>query len=98
MKMRYSAQCGKNRYSDEGYAIRNAIASSRRGGLPLRTYRCPDCKGWHLTKRREWHEVPAPVRVPGRGTRTVTAAPAPAGSARGGPTRRRPRWQPPHES
>lgn len=64
MKKRYSAQCGKNRYSDEGYAIRNAIASSRRGGLPLRTYRCPDCKGWHLTKRREWHEVPAPVRVP----------------------------------
>lgn len=56
----YSLRCGKNRHIHESHAIRSAIASSRRGGLALRVYRCPGCKGWHLTKRRDWQEAPAP--------------------------------------
>lgn len=34
-----------------------ALRSSRRsGGRPLRVYECPECRGWHLTKRRTWHD------------------------------------------
>jgi hypothetical protein len=51
---KYSTRCGKNRYRTVRLAIRYAITSSRLSGLPMRTYRCPDCSGWHLTKRREW--------------------------------------------
>ena len=48
---------GKSRYATKREAIRYAIASSKRSELPLRVYRCPTCKGFHLTKRAEWTEV-----------------------------------------
>lgn len=57
--------CGKVRYTSERTAIRRAIASSRRAGLALRVYRCPDCEGWHLTKKPTWTAAhwPQPVEA-----------------------------------
>lgn len=52
--------CGKVRHTNQSAAIASAIRSSKRGGTPLRVYRCPGCKGFHLTKRPEWSE-PKPV-------------------------------------
>lgn len=68
MTVRQHRPCGKVRYTSERTAIRKAIASSRHAGLALRVYRCPDCKGWHLTKKPKW---------------TATHRPQPAESSRG---------------
>lgn len=48
---------GKTRYRDE-IAAKIALASaqhadgSRRAKIETRAYRCPDCKGWHLTSQK----------------------------------------------
>lgn len=49
--------CTKIRYRDRIaalLALSNARAKdgSRRKKLEQRVYRCPTCKGWHLTSRR----------------------------------------------
>ncbi len=49
------AACGKNRYPDKKAAQTelNRLKNERgRHGRPewLRTYPCPDCLGWHITK------------------------------------------------
>jgi hypothetical protein len=49
--------CAKIRYRD-AIAAKLAMATavrkggSRRPKLEQRAYRCPDCKGWHLTSQR----------------------------------------------
>jgi hypothetical protein len=55
--------CGKVRYTNERTAIRKAILSSRHAALALRVYRCPGCKGWHLTKKPTWMATPRPGPV-----------------------------------
>ena len=55
MTVEQMQSCGKNRYPSERVAIRSALRSSRRGGTPLRVYRCDRCHGWHLTKMAVWH-------------------------------------------
>lgn len=48
-------KCRKIRYRDRLGALM-ALASTQRarssGREERRAYRCPDCKGWHLTSRR----------------------------------------------
>lgn len=39
----------KRRFRNETAAIKAAIGSSRHYGKPMRVYRCPVCRGWHLT-------------------------------------------------
>lgn len=60
--------CGKARYATERQAIRVAMSSSRRSGLPLRVYRCPECKGWHLTKRPTWRPAARKPTTPAKVT------------------------------
>lgn len=43
--------CDKPSYPTDLDAITVALKRSRRGGRPLRYYRCPAGLGWHLTKR-----------------------------------------------
>lgn len=45
---------GKRRYPDELTAIAAALRCSKRRGVALRVYRCPDCEAFHLTRRRRW--------------------------------------------
>lgn len=61
--------CGKTRYTHEKAAIRAAMGASRRSGLGLRVYRCPDCRGWHLTKKKSWVDAPTKhhTATPGSG-------------------------------
>ena len=42
---------GKMRFADRGQAEKRARKSMEGipGAPPLYVYRCPDCKGWHLT-------------------------------------------------
>jgi hypothetical protein len=52
---RYSVVHGcknKRRYTNEKLAERVAARATRQRGLALRTYPCPLCQGWHITKRR----------------------------------------------
>lgn len=44
-------QChGKNKYSKhQAHAMKRTIGKSR--DKDVRMYECPDCHGWHLTKR-----------------------------------------------
>ena len=42
---------GKKCLPDELTAIRKALRYSAQRGTPLRVYRCPDCRLFHLTKR-----------------------------------------------
>jgi len=48
---------GKKRYRDE-IAAKLALATYRRKdrssspGLEARAYRCPECRGWHLTSKK----------------------------------------------
>lgn len=42
---------GKAKYESKLRALGVAQAASRKSGDALRTYECPHCKGWHLTKR-----------------------------------------------
>lgn len=44
---------GKKQYHTYSSAVSVAVQRSRHVG-PLRVYRCPECKKWHLTKRRVW--------------------------------------------
>ena len=41
----------KNRYRTKGAADRAACRVNRRGASVLRSYHCPDCKGFHLTSK-----------------------------------------------
>lgn len=50
LKMR---MCGeKMRYASKGEALSAASHVLRRKAVALRTYKCPVCGGWHLTKLR----------------------------------------------
>lgn len=42
----------KNRYADIFTAIAMGVTRSEDEGIPLYTYRCEVCSGWHLTKDR----------------------------------------------
>lgn len=71
--------CAKVRYRDElgaKIALANTAAAANRQGdekrQEQRAYRCPKCKGWHLTS-----EPKRPTPSPG--------APAPAGHDRKAP-------------
>ena len=45
--------CGKKRrYGTQQRAVVQASRSTRRAGY-IRTYKCPRCKGWHLTHKEE---------------------------------------------
>jgi hypothetical protein len=45
------AMCtSKNRYPDQGTALRFALRATRRQ-KQMRVYQCPLCHGWHLTKK-----------------------------------------------
>lgn len=53
-----NGQCGKNRYPHERAAkeaadLQMEYARERGETLELRTYRCPNCGGWHLTESRQ---------------------------------------------
>lgn len=52
--MKRKCPTGKRRHPDELTAIASAIRCSARRGTPLRVYLCPDCDGWHLTRRARW--------------------------------------------
>ena len=41
---------GKDMHSQSS-AINAAIRYSRKRGTPLRTYKCPECSAFHLTKK-----------------------------------------------
>lgn len=47
--------CSKVPFASEGEALRRldelAFTATRRDGLPIRSYRCPSCRSWHLTRR-----------------------------------------------
>lgn len=43
---------GKTRFDDPGSAYAAALRLSHTLGRPIRAYACPDCGGWHLTRRR----------------------------------------------
>ncbi|GAA4075632.1 hypothetical protein [Nocardioides kongjuensis] len=43
---------GKTRFPDVGAAFSAALRLSHTLGRPIRAYPCPDCAGWHLTRRR----------------------------------------------
>lgn len=43
----------KRRYADEHAARAVGIECMAGGAQPLYTYRCPCCKGWHLTKQEQ---------------------------------------------
>lgn len=46
---------GKVKYRDKGSAMDAALGASLSYGLPMRTYDCDKCGGWHLTRiTREW--------------------------------------------
>lgn len=45
---------GKHRYPTWSAAVGPAVRSTQRAGRPMRIYRCPDCAGYHLTKRIKW--------------------------------------------
>ena len=72
--------CTKRRYRDEAAAelalARIAEAGDAREKTPQRVYRCPRCRGWHLTS---W-----PATLPESPPGPVTGAPHPL-PAGGGP-------------
>lgn len=49
------AGCGKRRHPTQIAAIAAALRLSR-FNRPLRVYQCPDCGGWHLTKKPTWKD------------------------------------------
>jgi len=55
-RRRRTCPTGKVRYRDHEAAV-NALyrlaKSSTRDDVPRRSYLCPVCKGWHVTKKRE---------------------------------------------
>lgn len=57
-----SACADKHRYPDKGtafFALRQRLHDPQRRVTFLRVYRCPHCRGWHLT-HREKHQRRAP--------------------------------------
>lgn len=50
----------KRRHASKRVAARSAKEAQHRVALPLNVYRCPHCKGWHLTTRAQG----APKRKP----------------------------------
>ena len=44
---------GKQRHASERIAQERADERAKIEGFRLYTYRCRNCKGWHLTKRRQ---------------------------------------------
>lgn len=42
---------GKERYRDHAHAVVAARFAGQKRGVKLRTYDCPFCSGWHLTKK-----------------------------------------------
>jgi hypothetical protein len=46
------APAGKTRFATFDIAVAAALRLSSTLGRPIRTYPCPDCGGWHLTRRR----------------------------------------------
>lgn len=42
----------KTRHATQGKALVAAVRAARRGDR-LRVYRCPICKGWHLTSQEK---------------------------------------------
>lgn len=50
-------QChGKNRYT-RNEAERKKANLGRVRGKDMRVYQCPDCRGWHLTKKHRDYNV-----------------------------------------
>lgn len=50
-RARCAAHGGKYAYPSFEAAAHAALVSSRRRGVALRPYPCPDCGRWHITKR-----------------------------------------------
>lgn len=50
MKLVEKACRKKVRFDDANEAHRTARKNGKAKGLPLRSYRCPVCHGWHITK------------------------------------------------
>lgn len=53
-KRQRQTACGKRRYRDHAEAIaalRLVRSDSVRGRVPVRTYECGKCGGWHLTSQ-----------------------------------------------
>ncbi|MCA9137245.1 MAG: hypothetical protein KDB00_10810 [Planctomycetales bacterium] len=63
---RRKAKCdatGKTRFPDRNAAT-NALRAIRLHGalhgggkIPVRSYLCPVCNGYHLTSRQDWHDA-----------------------------------------
>lgn len=50
MNLNVERMChGKRRYWSEVSAL--IVAAKRQTSYPLRAYECPNCNGWHLTKK-----------------------------------------------
>lgn len=49
----------KNRYVSERVALLQAARAEVDRGAVLHVYRCPHCKGWHLTSRKQKQRAPA---------------------------------------
>lgn len=57
---------GKVTYPSPDAAIRRALISSRKRGVALRYYFCPDCRaGFHLTKKRSFGRRDLDIRSGG---------------------------------
>jgi hypothetical protein len=44
---------GKRLYRSYGAAVGGVLGGMRKSGNALRIYRCPNNRGWHLTKQRK---------------------------------------------
>jgi ribosomal protein L44E len=58
----------KARYSDESAAIAGGARSLEQHGeangiKKLYRYKCPDCKGWHLTRKKHNGQTPITVNL-----------------------------------
>lgn len=52
-----SASCSKRRYRDRIAALLAIESHGRQAPRhkdTVRAYRCPDCRGWHLTSQAQW--------------------------------------------
>ena len=52
LRLAFAARCHKLRYESETFAQRLADRRGHATGWHLHVYRCPNCFGWHLTKRQ----------------------------------------------
>lgn len=48
--------CGKRRCATYDQALAYLLRLARLSKDPLRIYECPDCAGFHLTKRHDWED------------------------------------------